>query len=177
MTVCSDCGQELQIGSWAWCPHGSVFPETAQRFDPIIVWQSNIDSAKYSFPGQANEPVPKGFHTLEITNMRQADQFVSRFNHIERQKLEAERRERYALDDAGVKQRRYEEDALGKLRGNSRAEALQRRVREWADKQRDRRREMHPRIDPHFHNNALSFFSGNRASFSGPETSWREKKS
>jgi len=186
MTTCPECGKELHIGDWAWCPHEPLDERNAQRWDPIVVWASNSDAEKFSFPGQANEPCPEGYHKIEISNLRQADQFVSRMNDIERRKMEEARDMRHALDDAGVKDRRAEEDARGwamradgtkfYIRGNSRAENLQRRVREWADRQRERRRSQHPHLDPQFHINVLSFDSGNRNSYSGPETGWREKK-
>ena len=175
MSICKECGMEVTIGDWPFCPHGSIHEGDARRFDPIVVWQSNTDAEKYSFPGQPNEPVPGGYHKVEITNMRQADQFVSRMNDRERRKMEELRDTRYALDDAGIKQRRYEEDVKGAP--SARHAALRRAVREWADKMRERRRAAHPRIDPQFHNNALSFDSGSRSSYSGPETGWRERKS
>lgn len=174
MSKCNQCGMNVEIGDWPYCPHGSVFHNEAKRFDPIVVWQSNTDSEKYSFPGQPNERVPEGYHKVEIANMRQADQFTSRMNDIERRKMEELRNTRYALDDAGIKQRRYEEDVKGAI--SPQAAALRRAVRDWTDKMRERRRAAHPRIDPQFHNNALSFNSGSRSSYSGPETGWREKK-
>jgi hypothetical protein len=185
-SICPECGQEVQIGEWPYCPHGSIYERNAQRWDPIVVWQSNSDGEKFSFPGQANEPCPEGYHRVEITDMRQADRFVSRMNAIERQKMEEARELRHTLDDAGVKDRRGEEDARGwamradgtkfYIRGNGRAEALQRRVREWADQLRERRRSQHARLDPNFHIQVLSFDSGNRSSYSGQETGWRERK-
>lgn len=186
MTSCPACGAELEIGAWPFCPHGSTHEGNARRFDPIVVWQSNRDPNKFSFPGQSNEACPSDYHRVEITNLRQADQFVSKMNAIERRKLEAERDLRHTLDDAGIKDRRAEEDARGwamradgtkfYIRGNSRAEALRRRVREWADKNREARRARHPRSEANFHINVLSFDSGNRTSYSGPETGWRERK-
>lgn len=177
---------EVVIGDWPFCPHGLVGGANARRFDDIVVWQSNADPDKYSFPGQPNEPVPDGYHRVVISNLREGDRFVGRFNELERRRLEQERDMRYALDDAGVKDRRAEEDARGwvmradgtrfYVRGNARAEALQRAARIWADKLRERRRAQHSRIDPQFHNNALSFNSGNRSSYSGAETNWRERK-
>jgi hypothetical protein len=175
----------VEIGDWPFCPHESVFEQTAQRFDPIVVWQSNTDSQRYSFPGRSNEPVPEGYHAVAITNMREADQLVRRVNDIERQKMEETRALRHTLDDAGIADRRREEDARGwamradgskfYIRGNSRAEALQRAAREWADRRREQRRSK-ASIDPHFHIQVLSFNSGNRNSYSGPETGWRERK-
>ena len=55
--------------------------------------------------------MPEGYHKVEITNMRQADQLVSRVDSIERAKLEAERALRRTLDDAGIADRRREEGA------------------------------------------------------------------
>ena len=183
---CPKCGVVFGIGDWPFCPHGSLFHNDAQHFDPIVVWQSNTDSRKYSFPGRSDEPVPEGYHKVEITNMRQADQLVSRVDSIERAKLEAERALRRTLDDAGIADRRREEDARGwvmradgskfYVRGNARAEALQRAAREWADRRRQERRSQHGGVNPNFHINVLSFDSGNRNSYSGPETGWRERK-
>lgn len=187
MATCKECGAEVFIGDWPWCPHGSVHSENARRFDDIVVWQSNSDPDKYSFPGQANETVPDGYHKVVISNMREGDRFTARFNELERQKLQEERDMRRTLDDAGIRDRRAEEDARGwvmkadgskfYIRGNARAEALQRAAREWADKRREAKRGRHPRIDPNFHIQVLSFNSGNRSSYSGPETNWRERKS
>lgn len=174
MGICKECGMEVTIGDWPFCPHGSVFQGSAKRFDDIVVWQSNTDSEKYSFPGQANEPCPEGYHKIVISNMRQADQLVRTVNDIERRKMEEMRDMRYALDDAGIKERRANEDAKGAI--SARAEVLRRRVREWTDKRRADKRAAHPRIDPQFHINILSFDSGNRNSYSGEETGWREKK-
>jgi len=172
-TTCIDCGHEIEFGEYPFCPHGAIRESAAQRFAPIVVWQSNADSEKYSFPGQTNEPCPNGYHRVEIQNLREADRFVSRMNDIERRKMEADREMRHALDDAGIKERRRDEDARGCA--NARAEALRRRVREWTDQVRLRKRGK--AIDPHFHINVLSYDSGNRNSYSGPETGWREKKS
>lgn len=186
MANCNKCGMEVFIGDWPWCPHGSVRGENATRFDPIVVWQSNADPDKYSFPGQPNEPVPEGFHKIEITNLRQGDQFTSRFNELERRRIEEEREIRRTLDDAGIKDRRAEEDARGwamradgtkfYVRGNARAENLQRAAREWADKRREAKRGRQGRVEPNFHIQVLSFNSGNRGSYSGQETNWRERK-
>lgn len=174
MTTCSACGEELHIGDYPFCPHGSIYPQNSQHFDPIVVWQSASDPDKYSFPGQSNEVVPAGYNKFVISNLREADRFVKRMNDLERQRLEGERSMRYAIDDAGVRERRRNEDARGAV--NPRAEALRRRVREWADRKREAVRSRSSRIDPQFHINVLSFNSGNRNSYSGPENGWRERK-
>lgn len=190
--TCPRCGEELDERSWPWCAsespggHGSVRRNSAKRWDDIVVWQSNADADKYSFPGQSNEPVPEGYHKVVISNLREGDQFTARFNELERQRLQEERDRRRMLDDAGVRDRRAEEDARGwvmkadgskfHIRGNSRAEAMRRAVREWADRRREQKRERAPNVDPNFHINVLSYDSGNRNSYSGAETNWRERK-
>jgi hypothetical protein len=186
-TICPQCGQPIEVGDWPYCPHGSTREVNAQRWDPIVVWQSNDDPEKYSYPGMAEEPCPAGYHRVEIQDLRQADRFVSRVNDIERRKAEETRDMRYVLDDAGVQDRRREEDARGwvmrgdgtkfYVRGNARAEALLHAAREYADRRRGEKRSRHRNLDPHFHINILSFDSGNRNSYSGPQTGWREKKS
>jgi hypothetical protein len=172
MAICKECGAEVTIGDWPWCPHGQIRETNAKNFDAIVVWQSNSDPDKYSFPGQANESVPEGYHPVSITNIRQADQFCNRFNALERTRLETERQMRWAIDDAGIKERRANEDARGTV--STRADAMRRAVREWADRKREAKRT--GRIDPRFHNNVLSFDSGHRNSYSGEETRWRERK-
>ena len=178
-TTCPSCGQELHIGDWPMCGspggHGPLRDTNARRWSPIVVWQSNAESDKYSFPGQANEPCPAGYHRVEITNLAQADRFVGRMNAIERQKMEATRDLNYAALDEQTKRRR--DDTLASIRGNARAEALFRQMREWGDRRRDQKRARHARMDPNFHIQVTSFDSGNRGSYSGQETGWRERKS
>lgn len=185
MATCKACGEEVFIGSWPYCPHGMVREVNSKRFDDIVVWQSDSDPDKYSFPGQSAEAVPDGYHKIAIRNLREADQFVTRFNNLEREKAESDLHLRHTLDDAGIKDRRAEEDARGwtmradgskfYVKGNSRAEALRRAVREWADRRREDRRKR--TANPNFHINILSYDSGNRNSYSGEETGWRERKS
>ena len=184
-TRCAVCGHEIEFGQYPFCPHSAIRELNARRWDPMVVWASDTEPDKFSFPGQAGEPCPAGYHRIELTNLREADRFVARMNALERRKMEEARELRSTLDDAGIRDRRAEEDARGwamradgskfYIRGNSRAEALQRAAREWADRRRGERRSSRA-IDPQFHINVLSFDSGNRNSYSGPETGWREKK-
>jgi hypothetical protein len=174
-TTCNQCGHEIEFGQYPFCPHQEIRESNARRWDPIVVWASNTDSDKYSFPGQANEPCPEGYHRVEITNLAQADRFVGRMNVIERQKMEAMRDLNYAALDEQTRRRR--DDTLARIRGNARAEALFRASREWADRRKEAKRAQHARLDPSFHSQVLSFDSGNRNSYSGAETGWRERKS
>lgn len=174
---CSECGVELQIGDWPYCVspggHSRLRERDAREFEPIVVWASDSDPDKYSFPGQPNEPVAEGYHKVEIANLREADRFVQRINEIERSKSELTRSLNYEALDAAVKRRR--EDTLARIRGNPRAEALYRTAKEWADKRRAEKRAKHS-MEPNFHIQVLSYDAGNRPSYSGPETGWRERK-
>ena len=173
MTVCEECGQELAVGDWPYCPHGSVREANARRWDPIVVWESDAEPDKLSYPGQADEPCPEGYHRIEITNLREADRFVKRANLIERSKAQAARDLNYQAIDERVQRRRADTEA--RIRGNPRAEALFRSVREWADKRREEKRAKHS-MEPNFHIQVLSFDSGHRNAYSGPETGWRDRK-
>ena len=173
-TTCQECGHEIAFGEWPMCPHGQTRERNARQWDPIVVWASNTEVDKYSFPGQADEPCPDGYHRVEITNLAEADRFVGRMNHIERQKAEEMRDLNYQVFDEQTKRRR--DDTLARIRGNSRAEALFRQVREFVDRRREAKRARHRNLDPRFHIDILSFDSGNRKSYSGPETGWRERK-
>lgn len=173
-TTCPDCGHEIEIGQYPWCPHQPLREANARRWDPIVVWASNTDPEKFSFPGQADEPCPPEYHRVEITNLREADRFVSRMNAIERRKMETTRDLNYQALNEQIKRRR--EDTTARIHGNPRAEALFRAARAWADQRREEKRVRHRNLDPRFHIQVLSFDSGNRNSYSGPETGWRERK-
>src|SRR5262249_24611731 len=96
-------------------------------------------------------------------------------NDIERRKMEEIRDLNYqALDE---QRRRRRADTAARISGNARAEALFRQVREWSDRRREEKRARHRTLDPRFHIQVLSFDSGNRNSYSGAETRWRERKS
>lgn len=176
-TRCAECGHEIEFGEFPFCPHGAIRELNARRFESIVVWQSNTEPDKFSFPGQASEPCPDGYHRLEITNLPEADRFVSRMNAIERAKAESNRELNDQALDEQTRRRRNEFDARNRSSLDSRSEALLRAVREWADRRRTEKRYRRSRLDPHFHIQVLSFDSGNRNSYSGPETGWRERKS
>jgi hypothetical protein len=173
-TTCPQCGHEITIGEWAYCPHGLIRETTARRFDPIVVWQANDDLEHYSFPGQANEPVPDGYHKIELRTLAEADRFTIRMNALERRKMEATRDLNYQALDEQTKRLRDDIDA--RIRSNPRAQAMARQIRERVDKQKEQKRAKHRNLDPHFNIQVLAYDSGNRPSYSGPETGWRERK-
>ena len=175
---CPECGGDLRVGDWPFCQgsadaHRPIRELNARRWEPIVVWEADAEPGKFSYPGQSDEPVPEGYHRVELLNLREADLFVKRVNGIERGKAELDRRLNYQAIDEAVQRRRRDTEA--RIRGNPRAEALYRAARDWADKRRELIRARH-RMEPNFHIQVLSFDSGNRNSYSGPETGWRERK-
>jgi hypothetical protein len=110
MTTCSQCGAELQIGDFPFCPHGSIYAQTAQHFDPIVVHQAPDGS--YSFPASVDAPVRPGYVKVEIRTLREADRITREVNsredaairqqhHVEQAQREAKRSEyRAQLDRA-----------------------------------------------------------------------------
>ena len=151
---------------------GQYRPTSAKRFDAIVVWESTAEPGKYSFPGDAREAVPDGYRKVELTNMQEADRFVSRFNESERSRLEDERHAEREYFDRRIKQRR--EDTMARLKNNPRAVAMLKAVQKYRDAARNRKYAR--KIDPNFHIQALSFDSGNRQGYSSEETGWRERK-
>jgi hypothetical protein len=170
---CEECHLELEVGDWPYCPHPKVHGRDSRLFEPIVVWKHNTEVDKYSFPGQGDERVPDGYHKVEIHNLRDADRLVREINRIERSKSIDARSLNYQALDEATRIRRRDIDA--RIRGNPRAEALFRAAREWADKRKAKNRAKHSQ-EPNFHIDILSFDSGNRRSYSGPETQWRETK-
>lgn len=174
--TCPTCNQEMQVGDWPFCnPGGGHSPlreQNAKRFDPVVVWESITSPGQFSFPGRADEPVPDGYRALSLTNLREADRFVSRFNEQERARLSDERDYERQYWDARLSQRRS--DTLARIGNNSRAAAMLKAVAEYRDAKRDRKYAR--KIDPHFHIQALSFDSGNRQGHSSAATGWKDRK-
>jgi hypothetical protein len=106
--------------------------------------------------------------------MREADQWTRKINSIERDKALLERHINKAYFDEKLAKRRA--DTYAKISGNPRALALFRAAQQWADKRRERKYAGMDKVDPKFHIQALSFDSGNRNSYSGEDTNWRERK-
>ena len=174
MSICSDCGKEVEIGQWPWCPHGELYEQNARNFDPIRLHVSDTDPNNIQYPGRNDELPPSGYHSVDITNIREADQWTRRINAVEREKMMTERLMHKAYFDEQLQRRRA--DRLAKVRGNHKAEMLLRAAAEMVDRKREMKYHNIDKSDPKFHIQALSFDSGNRNSYSGEDTGWRERK-
>jgi hypothetical protein len=83
--TCKDCGHELQIGDYPYCPHGSIYSEHAQRFAPIVVHRTA--DGVYSFPASVDAVVRGGYDKVEIRTLREADRITREINQHEDAKL------------------------------------------------------------------------------------------
>jgi len=171
-TVCPECGKELEIGDYPYCPHGSIFSRNALAFDPAIVWQSTSDPDSYSFPGNSSEPCPVGYKPIALDSLRKADGFVRRYNELERERLEGERAMEKAYWDERIRQSRS--DRRARLGGNSRALALLEAVAKYRDARRERKYSQ--RIEPNFHLQPIEFDASNRQGYSSRESGWKDRK-
>lgn len=179
-TVCSECGQELQIGDYPFCKNGSghesIYESNAQRFDPIILHKSA--TGEYSFPGHSSDPTPAGFERIEIKNMRQAEHYTREINSIERGKMSDKRELNRLYFEEKTKDRREGIDAEMKRRGLSgRALELAMKARAYADKKHDRRFSSARAFGANFHIQALEFNQSNRMPYAGPETGYKDRRS
>lgn len=175
-TLCAHCNKELEIGDYPFCPHGSIYEQSAKRFDPIVLHKG--PNGEYSFPGNSSDPVPAGYEKIEITNIRQADRYVREIDSKERSKMFDNRENNRLYFEEKTRERRQQVDALlqsGKL--SNRARMLAEKAREYADKKHDRRFSSTKAFSPNFHIQALSFDVGNRMPYAGPDTSYRDRKS
>jgi hypothetical protein len=147
----------------------------AQRFDPVLVFQSVTDDREFSFPGRNTEACPPGYKPIVLDSLRAADQFTKRFNAIEGEKGRTERALNHLYFDQRTKARR--DDIRARIRGNPRAESLFRQVTAMMDKKRAAKRDQEMRWQP---NGSFQVFSGdasNRQGWADSETDWRTRKS
>ena len=67
--TCPECGKELSVSDWPWCPHGSTNPYVALYGDPTII---HIDeSGNYRFPAAPDAPIPPGYQKVELRTRRE----------------------------------------------------------------------------------------------------------
>lgn len=172
--TCGECGKALEVGDWPFCngagTHGSVLPERAQRFEPIVLHQGPDGS--YRFPGHTDDPVPEGYRKVEITTLREADRVTREINERERaEAMEYRERSRLHFDARRAEARRH-------LREELRRRGLSGRLAEAAMEYKDRQRAERERgnFDPGFHFEVFAFDASNRDSYRDARTEWRGRK-
>jgi hypothetical protein len=145
---------------------------TAKKFDPIVLHVSNEDPNQISFPGRSDEAVAEGYHKVEITNLREADQWTSRINHYEKGVTEGYRQSEKQYWDEVTAQRRA--DIRARIGDNPKAKALFEQVQKFVDAKRARR--YSKKLDPRGHFQVIAYDSSNRMSHCDVTTGWKEKK-
>src|SRR5689334_12957391 len=94
MTSCLLCGATLAIGSWPWCPHGSVLPSDAQPFEAVAIFKNA--EGHYIFPGRSSQKPPAGYERVELRTTVAVRKFEAEYGRI----LKRERQAAYARNEA-----------------------------------------------------------------------------
>jgi hypothetical protein len=168
MTTCSQCGAELEIGSWPYCPHGSLYAQPAQHFDPIVVHQAADGS--YSFPASVDAPIRPGYRKVEIRTLREADRITREVNSREDAKIEQVHRERQSQLAANVIKSRAELDQA-KSRFTPQGREFAAKMREYVNQKR--------RPGPgraNFHIDVFANDQSNREAHADARTDWKSRK-
>jgi len=109
--TCKNCKAKLEVGMFPFCKgnpadHGQ--PARRAGFRPVVVFRDSAGNV--SFPGRSDAKPPKGFERVELTTIRQMEQFERTFNASERS-----RNQRYV-----EREQQMSEEARSKLRSDLR---------------------------------------------------------
>jgi len=151
---------------------GEYQPRSAKRFDPIVIWVSDTDPNKVSFPGRADEAVEEGYHKVEITNLSQADYWTRRISQHEIHEMEGLREAHKQYWDDRQRERRA--NIRAKIGSNPRMQALFKEAQAFVDKKREGK--YSKPLDPHAHFQVIAYDSSNREGYRDKETGWKEKR-
>lgn len=175
-TTCSRCGATLLPGAWPFCEspggHGSVLPNYAQRFDPIVVHLSG--DGQYRFPASVDAPVPDGYRKVEIRTIQEADRVCREVNHREDETLRSVQQQ----SDAGRQATRTRNQAFM----NNMRSRLSPQGRQFLDQAReyqvmkDKERENSKPRSTNFHIDVFAHDSSNREQHRDERTGWRGRK-
>ena len=166
-TLCSGTANRIESVPGEWRP------SNAQRFDPIVIWRSNTDPNKFSFPGRNDEPVDAGYHAITITDMYQAQKWSKHINEVLTVQKEFDVERDRAIWADRLRQRR--EDRANMIRGNPQLEAWNRLMIERQDKKRQNKYD-HARPETAFHIQALEMNQSNRQDWCDVDTGWKSRK-
>ena len=175
-TTCPECGVELEIGDFPFCNapggHGSIFPEFAQRFDPIVVHVS--PSGEYHFPAAIDAPIPAGFQKHEIRSIREADKITREVNSREDSKLSEVHMAHEATRQEKRRRRQEFMDAMHSKLSPAARQYLDER-REY-QREKDKERERNRPRSADFHIDVFAFDGSNREAYADSRTDWRSRK-
>jgi hypothetical protein len=181
MTTCAQCGKELAIGDYPFCPHETIFSQRAQRFDPIIVHRAPDGS--YSFPGTSDATVPAGYERVEIRDMRAADRVVGEINRLEDARIREEHYRSTHQREAALARSREVMDRIKaggawRTRDGRVMHGLSSEGREFAERAREyvASKQRSGPSSANFHIDVLSHDSSNREPHRDARTEWRARR-
>jgi hypothetical protein len=168
LITCKECGKELEIGDYPFCPHESIYPQQAQHFSPVVY---HVDAhGNKRFPGSPDAPVPAGFEKRELTNIQEIRRFEREVN--------AEERQRY-------NEHKFREEMTFDPQRKARQEELRAAMQHMSQYGRDFARAAMERtnaerrfknFDAQFRIDVFSQNAGNRDPHCDASTGWRERK-
>ena len=168
MTTCGECGAELQIGDWPYCPHGSIHEQNAQHFDPIVVHR-DADGA-YSFPASVDAPIRPGYERVEIRTLREADRLTREVNSHEDARI---REAHYQSEATRDQSRRRNREVLDRLKRRFSPAGLEFAdgARRYVDQKPSR-----PPGSANFHIDVFAHDASNRELHADERTGWQRRK-
>lgn len=167
MVKCLNCGAELEIGDWPFCPHGSVSRRWASSFDPVVIHRGKNGSVR--FPARGDARVPEGYAKVELRTIQEIRRFEREINQQERAiHDDHQAREEHALTPDRSARRAEVRDAMRRMT------PLGRDFARLAMKRNDER----PRgnFDAGFHIEVFEQDSSNREPHCDQRTDWKERK-
>jgi ElaB/YqjD/DUF883 family membrane-anchored ribosome-binding protein len=165
---CVRCGHELQIGDYPFCPHGSIFTQFAQHFDPIVLHQAADGS--YSFPASVDAPVRPGYRKVEVRTIQEADRVTREVNSREESKAREIHAQSESMREATLSRNRRDMDKL-RDRLSDAGKQFAERARQYVDSKPRRGFQ-----SPNFHMDVFSFDSSNREVHRDDRTGWKGRK-
>ena len=174
--MCPECGAEIQIGGWPFCDksrHGSIYPEYAQSFSPLVVDRDPL-TGQISYPGSTSDPVPAGYVRETLSTIDQVDRFCRARSEEETEKRRDQIRAERDYWDQRIKERREWVRGEMKRRGyrGKGFEAITRLL----DARRNAKYAELLNREVHVFSDVFSFDASNREPHSSHETGWRNRK-
>lgn len=173
MSLCSECGQEIPIGGWPFCPHGSIYPEYAQAFEPLVV-HVNPTTGHFSYPGSKYDPVPPGYVEQTLSTIDQVERFCrARSDEETGKRRDQIRAEREYWDRRVHERREFVREEMKKRGFKGKAfDAITR----FVDARREDRYRRLLNQEVHVFSDVISYDSSNREPHSSQATGWKNRK-
>lgn len=176
--TCDQCGAELVIGSYPFCKgnpsdHDTIRSEWARRFEPMVV-DVHPTTGQISYPADAKDPCPEGYHRRSLETIAQIEQFCSARSQEETTKRrEFFRQEKEFWDNRTRERREYVRAEMAKRGYKGKGFDA---VTKLIDARRERKYDEQMRREVHFFSDVISFDSSNRNPHSSAETGWKNRK-